>query len=301
MERLWYQMYRARGVGTKSLHRIFEAVQSGALDINSISDLPFAELQNKTGLSSAACLELSEIGKDSHFNTEFEELKSKGCEVLHLQHQEYPALVYQRLKNESPPIIFCLGDTALLNTPSVTIAGSRSASERSVALAKEISRRLAKAGKNIVAGYARGVDNAAHLGALEAGGSTTIVLSLGIHHFEKKGDFNRLNEGGRFLAISQFHPYEVWRGRNAMARSRLSVALSQAVVIVECGPRIDPDNEKLSGTFHTGETALELGIPLFVISPEEVPATAVGNAELIKMGGVEVTGEEVLERIISIC
>ena len=139
-------------------------------------------------------------------------------------------------------------------------------------------------GINIVSGYAKGVDSEAHLGALAAEGTTTLVLPYGITQLRQKSAFRKFNWNQDVLAVSQFDPDAKWLARNAMARNKLVCGLSKAVVVIESGPERDTRG-KMSGTFNTAKTALGMDLPLFVLNPNCLDNPPKGNADLIALGG----------------
>jgi DNA processing protein len=122
-------------------------------------------------------------------------------------------------------------------------------------------------------------------------------LSEGILHFKPGDELRELNGWERkALVLSQFEPFTRWKASNAMARNKLICALARAVIIVESGPERNEEG-KMSGTFNTGMTALQMDIPLFVVNyslPQahlpivsniDVPFTPEGNRVLIEKGG----------------
>ena len=137
---------------------------------------------------------------------------------------------------------------------------------------------------NVVSGHAKGVDSTAHLAALEANGTTTLVLPYGINELRQKREFKKYNWNQDVLAVSQFSPDARWLARNAMIRNRLICALSKAVVVIESGPERDAKG-KMSGTFDSGKTALDMKLPLFVVDPAYFENPPKGNADLITLGG----------------
>ena len=137
---------------------------------------------------------------------------------------------------------------------------------------------------NVVSGYAKGIDSAAHLGALTAEGTTTLVLPYGIKELRQKTAFREFDWKRDVLAVSQFNPDARWLARNAMARNKLVCALSKAVIVIASGPERDARG-KMSGTFNTAKTALGMNVPLFVFDPVCFDKPPQGNAELIAMDG----------------
>jgi DNA processing protein len=141
---------------------------------------------------------------------------------------------------------------ALLEAPVVSIVGTRRASEAGAAFARRLGRTLATAGVTVVSGLARGIDAAAHLGALEGAGSTIAVLGCGIDH-----DYPRANASlaARIAAsgciVSEYPPGTPPAPWRFPARNRIVAALGDAVCVVEAARR--------SGALITAHAALELG------------------------------------------
>ena len=143
-------------------------------------------------------------------------------------------------------------------------------------------------------------DSEAHLGALEAEGTTTLVLPNGTNQLRQKNTFKKFNWDQNVLAVSQFDPDAKWLARNAMARNKLVCALSKAVFVIESGPERDAQG-KMSGTFNAAKTALDMKLPLFVLNPSCLDNSPKGNADLIELGGYSLNpangAKEIVERI----
>jgi DNA processing protein len=273
---LWLRLYRTPGLGPKRLHGMYQKLGGRPLTESDLDRLNADEWRKKLhhkGIPSAEAVA-----------AEYERLRNSGVEVVHLGHPAYPPPALARLRNEAPPLLFCRGRVDLLSAPSVAVVGARHADARALAIAERLGKGLARQGWNVLSGYAAGVDDRAHLGALRAGGTTTLVLSMGILRFTPRASL-RENSGDdeRWLVISQFAPEIGWQARLAMTRNDLVCALAEAVVVVASGV---PTPEKASGTFAAGLTALRLGVPLFVVRPEALgPEPPPGNAELLARGG----------------
>ena len=184
----------------------------------------------------------------------------------------------------------------LLTSDSVAIVGSRNVSDMGACIARELAGQLAIKKFNIVSGYAKGVDHYAHLGALAAEGTTTMVLPYGIMKLRQDSAFREFNWREDVLVVSQFNPGDRWREHNAMIRNKLICALSKAVVVIESGPERDAQG-KMSGTFNTAQTALRMNLPLFVISPECLDNPPNGNENLIDLGGERLNPDGAAETI----
>ncbi len=275
----WFRLFKTRGIGTKLLAEIARMLDEQGLHPE--------KLPRSQNALSSQCPELAEIlnGKiraedQKKIERDYEELKRRGTEIISPGHPDFSSHLL-----ETSPILFVKGQRKLLTTDGVAIVGSRNVSEKGVRIAEQLAAGLAGEGMNVVSGYAKGVDSAAHLGALAAEGTTTLVLPYGIKELRQKKAFREFNWEQDVLAVSQFDPDARWLARNAMTRNKLVCALSKAVVVIASGPERDARG-KMSGTFDTAKTALGMNVPLFVIDPARFDTPPQGNAALLELGGV---------------
>lgn len=287
----WYMLSNVSGFGTKSIHYIFNNLQKNSLTINELFDLDYTQLSNlfpeigKGKFSRASFQSFQNLDDEKLFNY-FEKLKSEQVYIIGLDDERYPKSVLENMGDNAPPILYCKGYLPLLNTKGVSIVGARDVDEFAIMLTKSIASKLAENALNVTSGYAKGVDTSAHLGALEAQGTTTMILSFGVNHISIKREMKDLNWGKNSLFVTQFAPYEKFSGQNAMARNKLVCAMSKAIVVIASGPERDSQG-KMSGTFDAGKSAISMNIPVFVLSPEVLKPTPQGNIDLIKLGGIE--------------
>ena len=175
--------------------------------------------------------------------------------------------------------IWVKGNLDILDKPAVGICGARNASPIGLGHAKKFGQMAAEYGIAVVSGYSRGVDINAHFGALEAGGCTIAVLPEGINGFKLRRELTGIHDiWSKLLVVSEFepsHPWTVWR---AMKRNATICGLADATVVVEAG--------QTGGTIAAGNECLRQHKPLWVINYEDVPSSALGNAQLITLGGV---------------
>lgn len=280
----WYRLFLAKGLGPKRLHQIHKLIAEAGTTAEQLCSMGFEGFQSL----------LPRLGRpvfdaihdpETDIGQEFQTLLENEVQSIHLGHESYPKSLLENLGDAAPPVLFCRGSLNLLKTEGVAIVGSRRASEKALGLACALAQEFALSGKNVISGYAKGIDRQSHLGALRRGGTTTIVLSAGILSFSKKKEFEGLRWEGNVLALSQFHPSDRWRARNAMIRNRLVCALSRALVVVESGPEID-EREKMSGTFNAGRAGIKMGIPVFAVDPAALEKQNTGNRELIRLGAI---------------
>lgn len=177
---------------------------------------------------------------------------------------DYP----EQLEDHEPPRqLWCLGDPSLLlRRPMVAIVGTRDATAYGERTARDLARAVARQGGCIVSGMARGVDAAAHRGALDAGGATIAVLGTGVDvPYPATHRALHAEIAARGLVVS-----EAPMGRRAFPgcfprRNRIIAALAQVVVVVEGGHR--------SGALGTAEIAANIqrdvaGVPGEIDSPQ---------------------------------
>jgi DNA processing protein len=287
----WYMLSNVSGFGAKSIHYIFNNLQNNSLTINDLFDLDYTQLSNlfpeigKGKFSRASFQSFQNLDDEKLFNY-FEKLKSEQVYIIGLDDERYPKSVLENMGDNAPPILYCKGYLPLLNTKGVSIVGARDVDEFAIMLTKSIASKLAENALNVTSGYAKGVDTSAHLGALEAQGTTTMILSFGVNHISIKREMKDLNWEKNSLFVTQFAPYEKFSGQNAMARNKLVCAMSKAIVVIASGPERDSQG-KMSGTFDAGKSAISMNIPVFVLSPEVLKPTPQGNIDLIKLGGIE--------------
>jgi DNA processing protein len=162
-------------------------------------------------------------------------LDDLDVDILTIADQNYPALLRQ-IKNP-PPLIYLYCQIQKQDKKSIAILGSRNATEKGLQIVRGFGKRLAERGYIIISGYEKGFDTEIHLGALEGNYSTILVLSNGIFHFKLRDtgfesfEFSKQNGA----VISGMFPTESWTVGAALARNRLVVGLSKAVLVAKCG------------------------------------------------------------------
>ncbi|HEY8368942.1 MAG TPA: DNA-processing protein DprA [Thermodesulfobacteriota bacterium] len=169
--------------------------------------------------------------------------------------------------------------------PGVAIVGARAATPAGRRLAADLGAALAAVGVPVVSGLARGIDAAAHVGALEAGGPTLAVLGSGLDRIyppEHAALADRVRRAGAL--VTEYPPGTPPSGWHFPRRNRLLAALSTAVVVVEAGER--------SGALGTARAALDLGLDVLAVPGPPGAPLARGTNGLIKAGAGLVEGPE---------
>lgn len=295
----WFKLFNASGFGAKSIHYIYNNLHNHGLTINDLFELDLSQLQSyfpeigRGKFSRASLSSLHHLDEEKLYNY-FQKLKEEKVSIIGLDDERYPKNVLDYMQDNAPAILFCKGYLPLLNSKGVSIVGSRDVDEFGIMLTKSIASKVAESGFNVTSGYAKGVDTSAHLGALEVGGTTTMILSFGVNHITVKREIKNLDWERNSLFVTQFPPYDKFSGQNAMVRNKLVCAMSQAIVVIASGPERDSEG-RMSGTFDAGKSALKMNIPVFVLSPQVLKPTPQGNIDLIRIGGIEFSnGNEIV-------
>lgn len=194
-------------------------------------------------------------------------------QCINIDDDAYPERVRFVLGEKAPKELYFQGNMALLNLPSISIAGSRKASDRGLAITADCARQAVRNNIVVVSGNAAGVDFEAHYNSLKEGGKTIFVLPEGMQHFRIKKGLRDVWNWDNILVVSQFPPDAIWRGYRAMERNKVIIALSRALIVIEAG--------ETGGTLDAGKTMLEYNYPLFVVDYENAPEEAKGNKILL--------------------
>jgi DNA processing protein len=288
----WFRLFRTNGIGPKALAGVQRELERESLDPGSV---PLNRRILEEQYPRLARIIIGKVKADDQYaiRREYEALEAENVSFIYPRHEWCPpTLMADAEQFGVSPVLLCKGQTRLLMSPGVAIVGSRNVSEAGVKAARQIASDLAHSGFNVVSGYAKGVDTEAHRGALEADGTTTMVLSYGILEYRPRRDLDMTRFEQDCVAVSQFAPNEGWKARNAMARNKLVCALSQAVVVIESGPAKDSKG-KMSGTFDAGRSAMNMGRLLFVVNPKVFDSPPAGNADLIQLGGISIEPSKV--------
>ena len=191
-----------------------------------------------------------------------------GARILTLHSPDYPEFL-RCIPKQAPPVIHVQGDLDLVRPRSVAVVGTRSPSDEAVERVRTLSAYLNEKGFPVVAGMARGIDTAAHRGALESAGMTIGVLGSGLDRiYPPENAPLYVETRRRGLLISQFPFGSAPSPANLRQRNKLIVALVEAVVIAE--------SDVQGGAMIAARSALEQGRNLFALqwSDMRVPSRA---------------------------
>lgn len=203
--------------------------------------------------------------------------------------ESYPESLY--VVEDSPPILSILGDPAILAKPQVAIVGARNASLNARKFTHQLAADLVKAGFVITSGMARGIDTAAHEGALAAGGQTVAVLAGGVDVIYPRENAKLYEQIKKRGCIVGENPIATQPSAQLFPRrNRIVSGLSRAVVVVEASER--------SGSLITARMALEQGREVLAVPGYPGDPRASGPNKLIREGALLIRhAEDVMEAL----
>jgi DNA processing protein len=263
-----------------------------------VGPVSYAQLLRRFGNAAAALDALPHLaargGRDyrpaSRETVEREVAASRAAGARYLFHDTagYPALLGQL--DSAPPILIVRGALTLAARPCVAMVGARNASAAAIKLARDFAHALAEAGLAVVSGLARGVDGAAHEGALPA---TIGVIASGIdiaYPPQHAALQERIACEG--LLVAEQPPGTEPRGSHFPSRNRIIAGLALGTLVVEAAPK--------SGSLITARLAGEAGREVMAIPGSPLEARSHGCNQLIREGAVLVQApDDVIELLTS--
>jgi DNA processing protein len=199
----------------------------------------------------------------------------------------YPPLL--AAVEDAPPVLSLLGSPELLQRPMVAMVGARNASANGRRFARELAASLGEAGLVVVSGLARGIDGAAHLGALPTGTVAAVAGGVDIvYPEENRGLHGALTRQGAIVAELPLGSEP--QARHFPRRNRIISGMALGVVVVEAAQR--------SGSLITARFALEQGREVFAVPGSPLDPRCRGSNDLLRRGAVLTeTAEDVLTQL----
>jgi DNA processing protein len=267
----WIALNMIRGIGPRTANQLLDrfgspaqvfAASRGALEASGVKPETVRELHDSEILERAGA--------------EIERLEQLGATVITLEDEDYPPLLREIY---DPPIaLYVRGDLKrACERPCLAVVGSRRCSTYGINAAASLARDLAAQGLTIVSGMARGIDAAAHRGALEAAGLTVAVVGTGLEtaypkeHKKLEGEI-----AASGAVISEFPLGTPPLPQNFPYRNRVLSGLCFGVLIVEAAEH--------SGSLITARLAYEQGREVFAVPGNITSQTSFGPNYLIKDG-----------------
>lgn len=197
-----------------------------------------------------------------------------GGRLLFLGDADYPPRLAEL--PDSPPVLGVLGDPAALAAPQIGLVGARAASAAARRLAEDMAEDLAEAGLVVTSGLARGVDAAAHQGALRTGRTVAVVPGGLDRPYPPEHAVLQQRIAGRGAVVAEAPLGAAPLDRHFPRRNRILAGLVVAVVVIEAAER--------SGTLITAREAADLGREVYAVPGHPVDPRSAGGNGLIKQG-----------------
>ena len=264
----WLRLLRSRRVGPSTFHRLMAEHRTAQTALQALPDLARASGATDYSPCPAALA-----------GAELRAARQIGARMICIGAPDYPAALAEI--PDPPPLIWAVGDTAVLHRPAIAIVGARNASSLGLRMARALARQLAEAGYVVVSGLARGIDAAAHVAARDSG--TIAVMAGGVdvlYPAENARLGEDLTKAG--LRLSENPIGLAPQARHFPARNRIISGLARALVVVEAAAK--------SGSLITARAALDQGREVLAVPGHPFDARAAGCNMLIRDGAILVRG-----------
>lgn len=271
------RLVRTEGVGPVTYRRLLERFRSPAAALDALPRLA------KAGGRAQA----PRVMEPGEARRELEQTEAAGGRMVFLGDADYPPLL--ALTDDAPPCLIMSGDAGLALRRCVAAVGGRNASANGQRMAEALAAELA-AHVVVVSGLARGIDTAAHTGAMRSG-RTIAVIAGGIdqpYPPENAGLQRQIADA--HLVMTEAPLGTVPQARHFPRRNRIIAGLSLGVVVVEAAPR--------SGSLITARIAQDTGREIFAVPGSPLDPRARGGNDLIRQGAILVeTAADILDNL----
>jgi DNA processing protein len=266
----WFRLKSVPGIGTLLAKRLIDAFVTA----QHVFDAPDEALLRVPGITRRHIAALKAHPIPAGVQAELDLVARRGYRIVTITDSDYPQL----LRQIPDPPLFLYTCGRLESSPAkLAVVGSRNATGYGMTTTKSLSGTLASLGFTIVSGMARGIDTAAHVGAIAAGGKTIAVLGSGLERIypaENKKLFERIAESGAI--VSEFGLTTEPEGHNFPIRNRIISGMSLGTVVAEA--------TKNSGSLITARLAVEQNREVFAIPGSIQSFKSTGTHNLIKQG-----------------
>jgi DNA processing protein len=279
----WLALYRAPGIGPTTFQSLLEKFGAPRAVFEAKHQLSSGSFLGKPALEYLQDPDWAAVEKDIAW------LAQPGHHVLTLSDPVYPQLL--REITDPPPLLFVVGDPAVLSTPQLAIVGSRNPTTGGRETAQDFARHLAATGLTITSGLALGIDAASHRGALDGGGLTIAVAGTGLDRVYPARHHDLAHQiAERGALVSEFVLGTPPLPDHFPRRNRIISGLSLGTLVVEAAQR--------SGSLITARMAAEQGREVFAIPGSIHNPLARGCHFLIRQGAKLVeTANDIIEEL----
>ncbi|WP_288367816.1 DNA-processing protein DprA [uncultured Alcanivorax sp.] len=214
------------------------------------------------------------LNRGSALAMAMEKWTRSGLWVLTRSDSDYPKRLKARLGNDAPPVFFGCGNRNLLNQGGIAVIGSRKTSDADLQFSRDLGAKSANDGRSVVSGGAKGVDEAAMLGALESEGTAIGVLANDLLRAATSAKYRKYLMANNLVLLSPFYPEAGFNAGNAMQRNKYIYCLADAAIAVHSGTSGGTWNGVLENIRHNW-------VPMWVKPTDDSEA---GNSGLVQKG-----------------
>jgi DNA processing protein len=266
----WLALTLAPGLGTRTANKLLDRFRTPqAIFRSSRTELEIA------GVSGAVAQSIASGCTFDDAATQQEKMTEAGAVAVTIGDPRYPQALREIF--DPPVLLFARGRTELLHSISLGVVGTRRPTPYGLAVAERLSADLAHAGMTIASGMARGIDTAAHKGALAAGGDTIAVFGCGVDVVYPSENKKLASEiAVRGLLLSEFPMGAVAFPQNFPIRNRVISGISVGVMVVE--------GAQYSGSAITAKLAMDQGREVFAVPGNITSKLSWAPNLLIKQG-----------------
>jgi DNA processing protein len=268
---LWLKLIRADGIGPTLFKRLLDFFGG----VERIFTASVTELTKVEGIGNKTAESIVRTRDAFDVDSELALADKLGVWVIHLQDDRYPPAL--KAIYDPPPVLYIKGTLTRSDNLAMAIVGSRRCSHYGTEQANRFSHLLASAGFTIVSGLARGIDSAAHRGALATKGRTIAVQGCGLSNIfppENKKLFEQITENG--AVISELPLTYEPLAENFPGRNRIIAGLSMGVLVVEATYR--------SGALISAQAAMENNREVMAVPGRIDSPCSLGCHKLLKQG-----------------
>jgi DNA processing protein len=276
------------GIGPVRVRRLLEALGSPQRILSASA----SQIQQVDGFGRELALTISKWEDNIDLTAETKKIQERGLTVLTAEDELYPRLLSEI---HSPPLVlYVWGEIKERDANAIGVVGSRQATHYGLAAARKMSFQMAYAGFTVVSGLARGIDTAAHEGALAAKGRTVAIIGSGIGKLyppENEALAQRISENGAI--ISEF-PVDYPPDRQSFPlRNRIVAGWCSGLLVVEAPIR--------SGSLITAQQAADMGRTIYAVPGNIDRPTSTGCNKLIQQGAkLVLSGDDVLDDMMTL-
>jgi predicted Rossmann fold nucleotide-binding protein DprA/Smf involved in DNA uptake len=207
------------------------------------------------------------LGRGFLLSQVIERWQARAIWVVSRADADYPRCLKARLREDAPAVLYGCGNIRLLETGGLAVVGSRHVDDSLIDYTMAVGRLAARAGRTLVSGGAKGIDQAAMRGALAAGGKVSGVLADSLEKTTMNREHRNLLLDGQLVLISPYDPSAGFNVGNAMQRNKLIYALADAALVVSSD--LNKGGTWAGATEQLGKLRL---VPVFVRSTGEISA-----------------------------